>query len=233
MEFWTAEELKEEFKVLASFYQMKVNRNMFNCRNHALIIRKGYETQKQPDAVIVMANPGSCSPLDSSYQPPVIQDDFRDVPYVSVKTDPTQNQLMRLMKRKDWNVISIINLSDVCSGNMADFSEKLSVANKYSCNHHSIFSEERAAEREAILQGAHSKVILAWGKDNSICELASNALEKFTNEYQIFGLRFQNPKWGFRHPNPMLKSKCIVWLEDMVQQLDILDYQSGIAATID
>jgi hypothetical protein len=232
MEFWTAEELKEEFKVLASFYQMKVNGNMFQCRNHALIIRKGYETQKQPDAVIVMANPGSCSPLDSSYQPTVIQHNLRNVPYVSVKTDPTQNQLMRLMKRKDWHIISIINLSDVCSGNMADFSEKLSLANKYS-NKHSIFSEERTAERDSLLKGSHSKVILAWGKDNSICELANSALEKLTKEYQLFGLRFHDHKWGFRHPNPMLKSRCIEWLEDMVQQLEILDYQSGIAATID
>jgi hypothetical protein len=69
---------------------------------------------------------------------------------VFVKADSMQNQLMRLMKRKKSNVISIINLSDVCSGNMDDFSEKLSLANKYSCNH-SIFSEERAAEREATL----------------------------------------------------------------------------------
>ena len=117
---------------------------------------------------------------------------------------------------------------------MADFSEKLSFANKHSYKNHSIFSEDRENERKALLQGTHSKLILAWGKHVSIKKLACDALEKIPKDHQIFFIsRFKNPKWSFSHPNPMFKKRCIEWLEDMNKQLDLLDYQSGIAATIE
>ncbi len=146
MDFWTAEELKKEFSVVASFYQKEINNKMYLFRNHALIIRKGFAAQEHPDAVIVMANPGSCSPKDHSYNPPIIQNEVGCLPYVEVTEDPTQRQLMRLMKLMNWNVISICNLSDLCSGNMDDFAEKLSqIENSF--KNHTIFSDARATER--------------------------------------------------------------------------------------
>lgn len=135
------------------------------------------------------------------------------------------------MEMKNWNVISIINLSDLCSEKMEDIGEKLNLAEKYSCKNHSIFSEARVTERDALLQGTHSKMILAWGKHASISELACNALKKLPEEQQIFGLQYQRYYLGFRHSNPMIKDRCIEWLEDMYQQLENREYQSGIAAT--
>ncbi|RKL68067.1 hypothetical protein CR203_06105 [Salipaludibacillus neizhouensis] len=60
MEFWSAEQLKEDFEIVVSFYQTEIGNNMYSCRNHAVIRRKGHANQEQPDAVVVMANPGSC-----------------------------------------------------------------------------------------------------------------------------------------------------------------------------
>ncbi|WP_227938314.1 DUF1643 domain-containing protein [Alkalihalobacillus deserti] len=216
MEFWSAEQLSKEFRAIASFYQIKIGNNMYPCRNHAVIMRKGYASQERPDAVIVMANPGSCSPKDSSYQFPIVHDDFKNIPYVEVKVDPTQLQLMRLMKMMNWNVISIINLSNLCSGKMKEFGEKLKEIESY--NQHSIFADDRA--NEFLLKDTQMKIILAWGQDRSIRKLASEVVRKFQNHHSIFGLQYQSPKWGYRHPNPMIPNRCKDWLEDMFEQLN-------------
>jgi hypothetical protein len=232
MEFWNTEELRKEFTVVASFYQKEILKQMYQFRNHALIIRKGFAEQEHPDAVIVMANPGSCSPIDRNYNPPIIQNEVGSLPYVEVTDDPTQRQLMRLMKLIDWNVVSILNLSDICSGNMNDFTEKLSQIENYFHNH-TIFSSARDIEREYLLQNPHTKIVLAWGKDSRIEKLVKKACSAFPKEKHLFGLKYSDPKWGVRHPNPMIKSSCIKWLEEMYLQLKQYDAQSQIATTDD
>jgi hypothetical protein len=226
MEFWLASQLREEFDVIASFYQIEVGGEFLKCRNHAVIFRKGYANQKFPDAVVCMANPGSCCPSDSSYKLPVVEADFNKLPYISVEVDPTQWQLMRLMKVMNWNVISIVNLSDLCSGNMVDFGEKLNLVEQYSYKKHSIFDESRFREREAFLNRnfKNTKVILAWGQNSIIRKLASDLLNKFEKEEQcFFGLPYSTPNSGFEHPFPMLKDRCIKWLEKMSQHLNECD----------
>ncbi|WHY94686.1 hypothetical protein QNK12_15020 [Neobacillus cucumis] len=115
VEFWPAATLRHDYDVIASFYQVKIGKEMFQYRNHAVIFRKGLAIQQLPDAVIVMANPGSCFPKDPNYQPPILKTDFINASYVEVKDDPTQLQLIRLMKLMHWNALSIINLSDIYS----------------------------------------------------------------------------------------------------------------------
>jgi hypothetical protein len=223
MEFWSAEQLREEFDVIASFYQIRVGSKLYQCRSHAVIFRKGYNNQEFPDAIVCMANPGSCSPRDKSYQLPIIQDNFINVPYVVVDDDPTQRQLMRLMKMMNWNVISIINLSDLCAGNMDDFKEKHRLVEEYSYKKHSIFDDSRFKDRESLLDCFYkqSNVILAWGKDSSIRKLASNVLKKLPKERPcFFGLPYSSPEWEYRHPNPILQEKCIKWLKEMSLQLN-------------
>ncbi|WP_458413038.1 hypothetical protein ACNQFZ_19905 [Schinkia sp. CFF1] len=166
-----------------------------------------------------MANPGSCSPKNQYFEPPVIQKYPANGAYVDVNVDPTQYQLMRLMKIMKWNLISIINLSDLCSGNMRDFSEKLNELEQNSYDNHSIFSEERVEELEKVLMDSNPKIILAWGQDSSIRKMACEAIKRLKEEYHIVGLPSPNSKCGYRHPNPMLKEKCIEWIEDMCNLL--------------
>jgi hypothetical protein len=230
MEFLSAAQLKKEFRVEASFYQIIVGNNMYQCRKHAVIIRKGYSMENHPDAVIVMANPGSCSPSDKSYEAPVVQGTIKNVKYVSVDDDQTQQQLMRLMKLMNWNFISIINLSDLCAGNMADFGKKLNEIESYHYVNHSIFAEDRKEEREEIFKCIDSKLILAWGGNSKIRKLACDTLAKLPKERFIFGLP-GTKKWSYRHPFPMIQAKCKAWLKDMVEQLNDSDSKSQIAAT--
>jgi hypothetical protein len=232
MEFFSAAQLKKDFKVEASFYQIKVGNKMYQCRNHAVIMRNEYSLENQPDAIIVMANPGSCSPSDKSYEAPVVQGNIKNVKYVPVDHDQTQQQLMRLMVLMDWNVISIINVSDLCTGKMTDFAKKLNEVESYQYVNHSIFSEDRTEEREETFKYKDSKLILAWGVNTNIKKLACDAISKLPKERFIFGLHGKN-KWSYRHPFPMLKSKCKEWLKDMVEQLNNFDSKSQISASKD
>jgi hypothetical protein len=133
-------------------------------------------------------------------------------------------------------VLSIINLSDLCSGNMRDFSEKLREVELHSYKNHTIFSEGRKRERETILQSTDSKIILAWGKHNSIktmaCESKKILLKELQRKEQIFGLPYKETKWGYRHPYPMLVNRCKEWLEEMSLQLIKYDSEAEIASTI-
>lgn len=216
--YWPAEELRKEFDVIASFYQIIVGGQKYLCRNHAIIMRKGLANQKKYDGIVIMVNPGSCSVKDSSYQPPIIEGKACNIPYVVVDDDPTQRQLMRLMKVMNWNALSIINLSDLCSGNMSDFLEKLNQVEQHAFEDHSIFSSSRDDERQ-LLQHPQTKVILAWGRNEGIQQHARNAQKKLPTEKQLYLLPYSDIDWGFRHPNPLLKSKCIQWLKDIVEEL--------------
>ena len=216
---WPAKELRNEFEVLASFYQLDVGHETFLCRNHAYIKREGEQGRKSPDALIIMANPGSCRPADSTYKAPTAKSNTNNIPYVPVDVDPTQYQLMRLMKIMDWEEISIINLSDLCSGNMNDFKRKLKQVKDYGIKCHSIFSETRTREKMRHFKNHHLKVILAWGKDPSIKSLANHALNLIPDDTKIYGLRFPNESWAFRHPNPLIKDRCISWLKEMHELL--------------
>jgi hypothetical protein len=231
MEFWSAAQLREEFEVEASFYQMKIGNQMYPCRNHAVLMRKGYTRENQPDAVVVMANPGSCRPADSYYQPSILQSDFEKAPFVRVKMDPTQYQLARLMKRLDLNVVSIVNLSDICSGNMEDFGRKLNEVEDHNVLNHSIFSDKREIERNGLLRDSKTKIIIAWGKNPKIRRLVCEALKRLPENRQLLGLSYEEPMWGYRHPYPMMKDNCIAWLEDMAEQFTNMNIQEIIAVT--
>ncbi|ADU29411.1 DUF1643 domain-containing protein [Evansella cellulosilytica] len=222
-EFLAADQLRKEFQVEASFYQTNIGKKKYQCRNHAVIMRKGFTRNDQADAVILMANPGSCSPSDRSYEFPTVQGIVKSIPYISVNDDPTQRQLMRLMKLLDWNVISIVNLSDFCSGSMKKFGENLKQAEKYNFDNHTIFAEDRVKELELLLSGPKTKLILAWGKNTNIRKLANKVLCNLPVEKILYGLRYKSPKWGFRHPYPMIPDKCKAWLEDMDEQLNDTD----------
>lgn len=213
--FFPKNELGKEFEVTASFYRV----GEFECRNQALIKRVNNTEKNEPDAIIIMANPGSSRPLDPTDIPPLRKNYNNDLPYVTVKPDPTQFQLMRLMKLMDWNEISIINLSDLVSGNMIEFKKKLQETERFGFNEHTIFSNKRTAERKKFLNKKDSKVILAWGQNPIIQRLAEHALNKLPKNKEIFGLPSPNKSWGFRHPFPMLNEKCIEWLNDMYKQL--------------
>src|SRR5690606_1349430 len=126
----------------------------------------------------------SCKPVDDSYVSPLYKDDLFAIPFVSAREDPTQYQLMRLMERMQWNMVYIINLSDLRAGNIGEYRRMRETLSRAKCGEHSIFSERR---RDSIsrLVSNRTRMIAAWGKKDFIREDAISAYEYLSNLIEI------------------------------------------------
>lgn len=204
-----AEELKKTFKVNAKFYYSVVNEEEFLMRREARITRIGIR-QEKVDAVVVMINPGSCKPTET-----VASSNARDAFYMAATPDQTQYQLMNLMERKAWNVLVIVNLSDICEGDISRFQN---IEKKFSSANipHSIFEEENVEECRSLLVEARH-VIFAWGESSTAKRLS----EKFglfkrgrpTINYSHATAWIHSEKRFPRHPKPATSVNKLIWLD--------------------
>lgn len=209
-----AEQLKKRFKVEAKFYYSQVGENRHLMRREAKISRVG-ATQSNIDAVFVMINPGSCSP-----DVPVENVEAIKAPFVLAKPDATQYQLMNLMERKAWNVITLVNLSDICEGNMKNFITREKEFSEAKVDH-SIFQQGNKKDLEELLTAA-DHLIFAWGRSNVAKKLASqfglfqhgSPTTAYQHAKALIHLIHKYP----RHPKPALKENQIIWLDDMELQ---------------
>lgn len=215
MEMLNQKTLVDIFDTKAKFYQLQGEQN-YTCRSEAVIFRHGKENDAV-DRIIVMANPGSCKPLDNDYKIPAKEASS----FIPVVVDPTQLQLMRLMELRGWNKLKIINLSDLAAGNMDDFGRWLRLAEQDPQVNHSLFDPSRREELEEHLQCTSQPIILAWGKSSLIKKLAARAVQVIREEkgLSVNGLQSE-AGYAFLHPNPMLKEKCEQWLRLMDKHLD-------------
>ena len=213
MELLKKVELLKEFEVKASFYNVRLNDYLFECRNQARIRRKGI-SKEEYDAVFILCNPGSCKSTSNIRE----WDPRKDcIPFVTADSDQTQEQIMRLMVIKQWDQVNIINISDICSGNIEEFRRKLSKANRVSFSYHSIFSNERNHELLDIFRLNKGPIIAGWGKrtfmKNELIEvLASDNLKN------IKGWKNATHPYYY-HPFLRIPNKNKEWLIKVNEQL--------------
>ena len=206
-----ASELKKTFEVSAKFYYSLVGEEKFLMRREAKIVRIGHE-QKEIDAIVVMINPGSCKPSGT-----VTSLSAKESVWMHAKPDQTQYQLMNLMERKAWNVLVIVNLSDICEGNMKSFSN-IESKFKTASLPHSIFQEESAKDYQTLLSVA-KHVTFAWGESPNAKRLS----EKFglfkngraTIDYSHMKAWVHSEKGFPRHPKPATLVNRVMWLNKM------------------
>ncbi|WP_404469640.1 hypothetical protein [Sutcliffiella horikoshii] len=210
MELTSRAELLKVFRVEASFYKRKIGDEYITLRNQARIIRRGYSDTTTSDAVVMMVNPGSCNVSDKNYNIPILNPVTERVPFVEANSDQTQEQLMRLMDIRVWNHLVIINLSDICSGNIDVF---FSYLRKVVEDDHSILSDARIKELEFILANNRGPVIAAWGTNSRIKKPAKIALEHPLLK-PIVGLRHELCPY-YLHPRPALMEKRALWLHNI------------------
>ncbi|MDN3015853.1 hypothetical protein PH210_06480 [Paenibacillus sp. BSR1-1] len=211
MEYVYAETLKNEFKVLASFYTEQVRGEEFHCRNIAFVMQKGKQNIKRPDAFIILMNPGTSAPKGKkSTSPYLYLEAPSKLPLVEAKPDPTQYQIMRLMRLKGWNCVGILNLSDIRAGNSDDFKILLEKAELTGFHSHSIFSSTRVNELVSIINCSNGPIITAWGTNELLEPLANRALSILPSS-RLKGLEHINKPFYY-HINPILK----------VRQLEVL-----------
>lgn len=217
MHFLLAADLKKTFYTEGAFYHLDLDGESYKCRGLARISRR--ETKSEiADALFVLVNPGSCQPEYEDYQFPNYNNDISKIPFAQAKPDPTQYQIMRLMERRGWNMIYIINLSDLRSGNIEEFRMNLNNFEKKHNDSHSIFSGERKWTINSHLS-LKTKVIAGWGTNSFISKRASHALSVLKELSKIHGLP-HNTTPLYYHPFPMIKASCIKWLDDICEILD-------------
>nr|WP_258048463.1 MULTISPECIES: DUF1643 domain-containing protein [unclassified Planococcus (in: firmicutes)] len=184
-------------------------------RREARIARNSsYATRA--DAVIVMINPSNCAQAGETAKSPW------EAEWISTQPNPTQYQLMNLMERQGWNLVTLINLSDICEGNMGNF--KI-IENKFNGAGvpHSIFQEENAREREALLDSA-DHLIFAWGSTNVAKRLAiefglfqkGRPEESYSHAKALVAAENGFP----RHPKPATVADRVIWLDKMAVLLN-------------
>jgi hypothetical protein len=177
-------------------------------------------------------NPGTAYPIKKQDQSCIpIYNIEKELPqYISsrkmvmTKPDNAQYQIMRVMKYKNWNCVSIINLSDIKDGSSNKFFSKLvkfeAHINGYDFLNndiHSIFSDNRKSELKNILK-LHNKVpiIVAWGKNTKLINLATKCINQL-DERKIKGVKCDENKYLYSYASPQIYDYKVKWLKEMFQ----------------
>ena len=230
MDFVYASELKHSYKVYAHFYFLSITKQKLKkrwlCRSVADIFEASFAHQgayccenQVPDVVVVMMNPGAARPIKSKsgdvLRPETLSrralfDTTGRRSRVLVAPDNAQYQLMRLMQRRAWRHLRIINLSDICEGSSSNFSHVYHQLTEYDTSHpESILHPKRRLELQEHLKNV-STIIVAWGRQ---AVLFQTAIEFLSLVPDVKGLARDYP-W-YRFASPYRKDQKLSWLHDI------------------
>lgn len=208
----------DDFVITGYFY----NYGNYKLRRFLKIKRIGFEGEEN-DLTVVMMNPGSSKPLNSTEETEVKYLDR----FVPTKPDKTQNQIGELMNMLNLNYAIIINLSDIREPKSSEFKKILTSEKSYS--EHSIFHLSNTAFLNEHIS-SKSKFILAWGVDKKFNGLAQNAFTQIKENFgnaKCFGLRHSKNNFGFFHPLPPNYSLQKDWVSNMYKKIyenDFLEF---------
>ena len=147
-------------------------------------------------------NPGSSKPVKP--------EDVYSNKFALTEPDNTQWQIVRLMEKLGYKYARVINLSDIREPKSHDFYEHLKTTSTHT---HSIFHEKREEDFEEYFI-ENVPVILAWGVNRKLEDLALLALEKL-NKAERYGYSKEDSHSQFYHPLPRINAKQKEWVEKM------------------
>ncbi len=222
--FITAAQLKKKYIAYGHFYCLKFSEKIvYPCRSVLDIILREAELpidepyiKRKPNAVFIMMNPGSSAPIETKSCDIRSNESLNDFKWtlVEAKPDITQYQVMRIMDKKEWCHIRVINLSDIREPN----SDKLfKIIKDLDSNCHSIFSKEREFELiEKCDRDIDAPIIGAWGISNSLAPL-KELCTKSTLGNIIIGYKEKGSKDKYYHPLPKSADKQKAWVTELVK----------------
>ena len=227
--FIPAGQLKDKYDVSGHFYTVEVAAGkVVACRSVLELVEKAFlpkeltrVSQRKPDAVFIMMNPGSSQPLvEVNNHVHARNIDKLPISLVPTKPDTTQYQVMRLMHYCDWHHVRVLNLSDLrCSKSIDFFKQFKQLEADESFDAHSIFSNQRKAELlSKLTQDAEIPVVRAWGLSQELDPLIERCLSKIGHHRQIRGLMKEGSLDKYLHPLPSLQKQKIEWVNRMVEQ---------------
>lgn len=229
VQFIPAQELKNNFAVFGHFYSVQIApKRVVECRSvleivdHAAVPRKAEGlSNRRPDAVFIMMNPGSSRPLaevNNRIHARAIHK--LSMSLVPTKPDITQYQVMRVMHYCEWQHVRVLNLSDLrCSKSVEFFKQFKRLEVDDSFDSHSIFSGRRKNELALKLTN-HSAipVIRAWGVGPHLDPLIDRCMPKLIRTKIVRGLMKEGTTNKFLHPLPSLQRQQMLWVNQMVEQ---------------
>ena len=227
--FILADQLKSKFDVFGHFYSIQVApKKVVECRSVLEIVEVAQAPKKTaalsnrtPDAVFIMMNPGSSRPLaeaDNHIHAKAIHE--LSISLVLTKPDTTQYQVMRVMHYCEWRHVRVLNLSDLrCPKSGVFFKQFKGLEEEFSFDAHSVFSDRRKDELALKLTN-HSAVpvIRAWGVSPHLNPLIDRCISKLTKATATRGLMKEGTTNKFLHPLPSLQLQQVLWVNRMVVQ---------------
>ncbi len=232
MEFLYAAELKQRFACYGHFYELLLPGGACErCRSVLEIVDASIQqddppaiAEREPDAVVVMMNPGSSRPLISGHVDERIAYPRPGIPLrkglVPTQPDNTQYQVMRVAVTMGWSHVRVLNLSDLRDPKSASFIQKTeSITANGGGAVHSIFAPERTEECFASLMRRRvTPVLLGWGQDPGLLPLARLCMERLGAEPTCTVAAGNHP-WLNAHPSPMLQARKLQWLGSIIREL--------------
>jgi len=233
MEFLYAAELKKRFTCYGHFYEwVMMNGERANCRSVLEIVDASIPQKNpadisimEPDVVVIMMNPGSSHPkdiyhLDGEIEYPKSSDALRKE-LVLTQPDNTQYQVMRIAVAKGWRHIRVLNLSDLRDPKSGSFIQKTEALSELMGGHtHSMFCKERTVEcAHSLKRRLNTPIMLGWGQDLGLLPLVEQCMKRIEGEPTCTVPSSVHPLLN-SHPSPMLQSKKLQWLENMLAALE-------------
>ncbi|MBU3075593.1 DUF1643 domain-containing protein [Clostridium estertheticum] len=227
-------QLENEYIAYGRFYTLKYeNGEKRLCRSLLEIFeRKSIDSLKDTnkiDAVFIMMNPGSGKPMKIYTQQcksisQIKTGELDKIQLVETDPDDTQYQVMRVMKKKAWKYVRIINLSDYRNPQSKSFYSMIRESVPYDNEFiHSIFSKERSQEINNIFIASDKfKLITAWGVNTKLHKLIKLALQnnKLIERVGYNKATYKRRKqFYYYHPLPRNSSKQILWLDEIIRKL--------------
>jgi hypothetical protein len=227
--FIPASNLKDGFAVFGHFYSVQVApKKLVECRSVFEIVEADQAPAKpsalsdrEPDAVFIMMNPGSSRPLVE------VENRIRagaihklQVSLVPTKPDTTQYQVMRIMRHCRWRHVRVLNLSDLRCPRSGEFFKQFSrLEEDFSFDAHSVFSDRRTDELASKLtRFADTPVVLAWGLSSALDPLIDRCLSSLPTKMKTIGLVKEGTPNKYLHPLPSLQRQKVKWLNQMLNQ---------------
>jgi hypothetical protein len=227
--FIPAAELITKFCVFGHFYAVSFPSEVVHCRSVLEIVAaKGMPAQtarlsnREPDAVFIMMNPGSSKPLVEVNNVIRAKDIHQlQISLVPTKPDTTQYQVMRVMRARNWKHVRVLNLSDLRSPKSVEFCRQYRrLEQEFEFESHSIFSDARGEELSAKLpRYRRTPVVLGWGLSNKLDPLVERCLARIPKRQVVRGLLANGATNKYRHPLPSLQRDKLAWVAEMIRHL--------------
>lgn len=208
--------LNQLFDVRATYYKLHVAKRLYRCRGVAEIRRKGSRESKC-DALVIVSDPGNCSPIDTRSLFHVNPSDMSKVRLQKARASPVYFQLMRLCNRMNWNLMYVISLTDICSINARSLAHELKFMEKNRIEVHSLFTTSRQEEVGYYLD-SKTKVIAGWGTRKSNKNIAQIAFDLLNKRGVVFGVNHDISPFYY-HPYSFKNIANRNWLDKMENQL--------------